>query len=95
VAGGGWIDAGVPDRRVHRLPGLLDSLLAGQTPGGVLPMDAEQRRAVDGLLGDFGRVCAELAATPCAETLDHGDLHGGNVLVDGGRHRLVDWGTRA
>lgn len=87
-----WIEAGVPDRRVHRLPELLDSLLAGQMAGGALPMDAEERRAIDVVLPDFARVCEELAATPYAAALDHGDLHGGNVLVDGGRHRLVDWG---
>lgn len=87
-----WIETGVPDRRVHRLPELLDSLLAGEMEGGALPIGAEQRRAIDLVLGDFARVCEELAATPYAEALDHGDLHGGNVLVDRRRHRLVDWG---
>ena len=87
-----WIGAGAPDRRVHRLPALLDSLLAGQMASGALPIAEEQRRAIDAVLPDFARVCDELAASPFAETLDHGDLHGGNVLVDGGSFRLVDWG---
>jgi hypothetical protein len=87
-----WIEAGAPDRRVHRLPELLDALLAGETPAGSLPLNGEQRRAVHALLGDFGRVCEELAATPFAEGLDHGDLHGGNVLINGSDERLADWG---
>lgn len=87
-----WVKAGAPDRRVDGLPELLDSLLAGRMAGGALPIDAEQWRAIDVVLPDFVRVCEELAVTPYAEALDHGDLHGGNVLVEGGRHRLVDWG---
>lgn len=78
-----WIRAGVPDRRVGVLPELLASLLAGEMAGGALPLDAEQRHAIDLVLPDFAHVCAELATTPYAEALDHGDLHGGNVLVDG------------
>ena len=87
-----WMEAGAPDRRVHRLPDLLDALLGGETPAGSLPLDGERRQGVHALLGDFGRVCEELAATPCAEALDHGDLHGGNVLVNGSDARLADWG---
>ena len=89
---GVWIEAGAPDRRVHRLPGLLHALLAGETAAGSLPFEAEQRRAVDAVCADFGRVCEELADTPFAAALDHGDLHGGNVLVDRGDLRLADWG---
>ncbi len=89
---GVWIAAGAPDRRLDRLPGLLDELLAGETAAGSLPFDAEQRRAVDAVCADFGRVCDELADTPFAAALDHGDLHGGNVLVDRSDLRLVDWG---
>ncbi len=87
-----WIDAGAPDRRVHLLPDLLDSLLAGEMAGGRLPIDSKQRRAIDMVLPDFARACEELATTPWTGALDHGDLHGGNVLVDGSGHRLVDWG---
>ena len=87
-----WIEAGAPDRRVHRLPELLDALLTGQTPAGSLPIEASQRHALDALRPDFARVCEELAGGPCAAALDHGDLHGGNVLVRASAQRLVDWG---
>lgn len=38
--------------------------------------------------------CDELASSPVPASLDHSDLHGGNVLIGGqGRHgRLYDWG---
>ena len=87
-----WLEAGAPDRRAHRLPELLDALLAGETAAGSLPIEAAQRRAVDAVCADFGRVCEELAGTPFPAALDHGDLHGGNVLVNGRDRRLVDWG---
>lgn len=79
-----WVDAGVPDRRMERLPDLLRSLL------GDLDIDGDLRLAMQGLVPTFERVCDELAAIP--GTIDHADLHGGNVLVFGNAHRLVDWG---
>lgn len=89
---GAWIGAGAPDHRVHQLPEQLDALLAGETPAGSLPIENEERRAFEVVSAAFGQVCEELAATPFAAALDHGDLHGGNVLVDGSDQRLVDWG---
>lgn len=88
-----WMTYGVPDRRVSKLPRLLDELLGGQTAIGELPIDAELRRAIDSCLPDLAVVCAELDATPVPDALDHSDLHGGNVLVSSSeRPRLVDWG---
>jgi hypothetical protein len=86
-----WIGAGVPDRRMHRLPDLLRGLLAGDgLADESLPLTSDVRRGIDALLPTFERVCAELAAIP--DALDHGDMHGGNVLVRSDEHRLVDWG---
>lgn len=86
-----WIAAGTPDRRMTKLPGLLDRLLAGELYG-TLPFDPDMRRAVDAYAPVLADVCDELAASPFADALDHGDLHGGNVLVGRGSPRLVDWG---
>jgi len=83
-----WIDAGTPDRRLHVLPTLVDSLLAG---GGV-PLDHDRRRAIDAALPDLAKVCDELATTGFAQSIDHSDMHGGNVLIGRGMPRLVDWG---
>lgn len=89
---GPWLDAGTPDRRVERLPELLERMLAGDAWGGPLAIDDDERGSYEATLGDLTRACAELAATPMAVGIDHADMHGTNVLVDGGRHRLVDWG---
>lgn len=89
---GAWLDAATPDRRVDRLPALLELLVRGETPVGALPIDdAERGRYLDDL-PLFGRVCADLASTAVPDGLDHADLHGTNVLVDGDDHRLIDWG---
>ena len=87
-----WLAAGAPDRRVERLPELLDMLLRGAAPVGALRIDDRERAAFLGELPLMTRVCADLASTPTVDALDHADLHGTNVLVDGSHHRLVDWG---
>lgn len=87
-----WIDAGTPDRRVAKLPAMLDGLLSGELWRDELPLEADQRCAIDDTRSTFQRVCDELAATPFADAIDHSDLHGGNVLVGRGKPRLVDWG---
>jgi hypothetical protein len=79
--------AGAPDRRLARLPVAFEELL-GRQHG--LPRDE-----ADGLLSLVPRVrelCAELAAAGLPETIQHDDLHSGNVLVRAGGYAIVDWG---
>jgi hypothetical protein len=40
---------------------------------------------------ELERRCAELARGPLPQTLVHGDLHPGNVMVDGAETRIFDW----
>ena len=40
---------------------------------------------------ELERRCAELARGPLPQTLIHGDLHPGNVMVDGAEVRIFDW----
>jgi hypothetical protein len=87
-----WLAIGTPDRRIRGLPDQLESLLRGASPIGPLPMDdADRGTYLDGL-PTLSDVCAELADTPVPDALDHADLHGTNVFVDGPEARMADWG---
>jgi hypothetical protein len=86
---------GVPDRRLAVLPGLYaalleetDALQIGQ-PDGLT--DSDLRRLHD-LVPRVAAMCQELAALGLPETLHHGDLHDGNILVREGRYVVCDWG---
>lgn len=86
------VAAGVPDRRLHRLPlllrGLLDDLVHARTSDGLSRLE---RQAMLEAIPRLERECAQLAAAGIPECIDHGDLHNGNVLVEDGRTWLVDW----
>jgi hypothetical protein len=40
----------------------------------------------------FTQACEQLAASDAGTALDHADLHGTNVVFDGSRSRVIDWG---
>ncbi|RJK96978.1 phosphotransferase [Vallicoccus soli] len=75
---------GVPDVRPAAVPGYLERLL--EDPGVVAPEPARRVRA---LLPRVREWCAALDEGPCA-TLQHDDLHDGNVLARDGT--VIDWG---
>ena len=86
---------GAFDRRPLSLPrllaGLLDDpewLMIGE-PGG---LSEEQLRQLRDLQPRFGLACAELEAAGIGPSIQHDDLHDGNVLVEGDGYRLIDWG---
>jgi len=86
---------GVPDRRLTRLPFLYRRLLedtdilgVGQADG----LSAEEYRRLQALTPQVENMCGELAACGVAETLQHDDLHDGNILVNQGRYLPFDWG---
>jgi hypothetical protein len=89
------IALGVPDHRPERLPGLVTDLLADDEAqlvgreGGLAP---EVRRRITADLGRYAELCARLAGGGVPPTLQHDDLHDGNVFVSRGRHRFFDWG---
>ncbi len=89
------VGLGVPDARSERLPGLVaglladdDALLAG-SPDGIDPALRERLR---GSLAEHAELCRALAAGPVPASLQHDDLHDGNVFVAGDGHRFFDWG---
>ena len=73
---------GVPDMRLATLPEKLERLLVA--------VDAEPRfhRSVPRV----AELCEELAAFGIPETIQHDDLHDGQVFVRDGRNLVLDWG---
>lgn len=73
---------GVPDMRLATLPDgyacLMDTLQAEAR------FRAAHARVVE--------LCEELATFGITETLQHDDLHDGQVFVRDGRHLIMDWG---
>jgi hypothetical protein len=73
---------GVPDLRLDVLPTKYEQLMG--------EIDAEHR------LRDaatwVAELCDELAGYGIPETVQHDDLHDGQVFVRDGRHLLLDWG---
>jgi hypothetical protein len=90
------VAAGVPERRTESLAGLLADVLeddaavwADREQG----LTAEERRRLrDEALPRLAELWRELAALPVPDTIQHDDLHAGQVFVRGGRWRILDWG---
>jgi hypothetical protein len=88
---------GVPDVRPERLPGELARLLDDDaawsrvTPDERVPADHARRR-LRGELGAVAAAAAELDAVGVAASVQHDDLHGGNILVGPDGDRFFDWG---
>jgi hypothetical protein len=79
---------GVPDARLSVLPGQLRAVLADPVRG-LTP--AEQERALD-TVPEFEALCRELASYGFEETIDHNDLHDGQVFFRNGGYLFFDWG---
>ncbi|MFD3404882.1 phosphotransferase [Kribbella sp. NPDC058693] len=74
---------GVPDARV--LPALFDSI--------VRTVGVDDRERLAAFRPQLVELCAELDGFGIAATLDHADLHDGQILVAGpGRYTFFDWG---
>ena len=74
--------AGLPDLRLATLPERYERLLD--------EVGAEERFRAE--TGRVERLCAELAAFGIPETVQHDDLHDGQVFLRDGRYLLLDWG---
>jgi hypothetical protein len=79
---------GIPDLRPSSLPDRLAELV--DDPWVSLP--ADDRARLRDLLPTIATWCAELAAAGIASSLQHDDLHDGNVFVGPDRDRFFDWG---
>lgn len=91
----GLLALGVPDERLADLPRRLERLLEDRAVLLVEREDGLDMSQYQRLLAsviDVERLCRELAAYGIPETVQHDDLHDGNVFVRGGRYVLFDWG---
>jgi hypothetical protein len=91
--------AGTPDRSPAQLPVEFRRLLgelAGQ-PVELGGLTSEDASALERVLPAFESRCAELAASPVPDSVQHDDLHSNNVCwpaqtADVSSARIIDWG---
>jgi Phosphotransferase enzyme family len=92
---GGLLAAGVPDERLAVLPAQLGRParrsrgLHGRPENG---LTTEEHERLETLLPEYADTCARLTAFGIPETLQHDDLHDGNVFVRDDRQLILDWG---
>ncbi len=87
--------ANVPDERLAVLPDHIERLLddrdacmVGREDG----LTEDEYARLRALTPDFADRCRRLAAYGIPETIQHDDLHDGNVFVQDGRYLIFDWG---
>ncbi|MER6106150.1 phosphotransferase [Streptomyces sp. NPDC001832] len=82
---------GVPSARTTALPMTFDRVVDGNTA--LEPADLKALRELRPRLAEW---CEELAGAGIADTLDHSDLHDGQLFASGpGRFTFFDWGDAA
>lgn len=86
---------GTPDHRLHLLPQHYEQLVAAvQT----LEIESDERltgaelHQLQHLAPRVRDMCAELAGYPIPASLNHGDLHDGNIFIRDGKPIFFDWG---
>jgi hypothetical protein len=89
--------AGAPDGRPTQLPGELARLLDDDVAWGRLtPQEgddgARARERLRASLPSIAAAADELADLPIRASIQHDDLHGGNILVGPDGDRFFDWG---
>jgi phosphotransferase family enzyme len=81
---------GAPDRRLALLPAQFEKLLADRSALHSLTIDELNR--LRALLSRIDEECRQLAAFGLPETIQHDDLHDGQVFVRDGGYVFFDWG---
>jgi hypothetical protein len=78
---------GLPDLRPATLPARFDELLQLD-----LPLEHDEVRQLQHYAARLAELCDELAAYDVPETIQHDDLHHGNLYAQGRSLRVLDWG---
>jgi hypothetical protein len=78
---------GVPDLRLATLPARYEELRRRE-----LPLEDDEVELLRVFAPRLSELCERLASYAIPETVQHDDLHMGNLYRDGGRLRLLDWG---
>jgi hypothetical protein len=96
-----WVDRsdellalGCPDRTLPRLDQDLGIVLAdvgAMLPGGPDGLSDDELDALPALLARLRETAARVAALEIPPTLDHGDLHAGNIALRDGEPLVFDW----
>jgi hypothetical protein len=88
------VAAGAPDMRASALPALFDAVVNGDElltiagPRSTLPDHLRRLRAQRPRV----RAWSEALAVTVPETIQHDDLHDGQVFIRSGHARVLDWG---
>ena len=82
------VGVGAPDRRLAVLASQYEELL----DHGVEGLPQGELRRLRGLTARVGEMCDQLAGYGLPETIQHDDLHDGQVFVRDGRYLFFDWG---
>jgi len=86
---------GVQDCSPATVPTRFDDLVecfSGLSSEHPSHLDADLRAALRAVRPKLVDVCAQIAASPMLNTVQHGDLHPGNVFVVNGELRVFDFG---
>lgn len=86
--------AGVPDLRLASIPDAFERLLDDRDVllVGAEALSAEELVRLRQTTPELSRLCDELAGHGIPETIQHDDLHDGNVFVGSGGYVVFDWG---
>ena len=82
-----YLADGVPDLRPGGLPARYEELVSRP-----LPLEDEELAELRAFAPRLAALCEELAAGDVPPSIQHDDLHMGNVYELGGRRRVLDWG---
>jgi hypothetical protein len=84
-----WLAKGCLDRRLDRLAEQIDVLLADEQA--LSELQPAEREQLHGFGPRIGRMCEQLASYAAPQTLVHGDLHLGNIALQGDQYTFFDW----